>query len=86
MSSTQSPQMQPWSEVAETGRLLRMQDVVARTGLSRSQIYQMMSDGTFPPFIKLSPGTSALPESWLDAYIAEKAERAISDQRSGEDV
>lgn len=67
----------PWEQVRPSGRLLRPKEVVARTGLSRSQVYQMISEGKFPPFIKLSERTSALPESWLEAFVSACAETAV---------
>lgn len=42
-------------------RILRIQDVVKRTGLSRSGIYKKMSDGVFPRQIKLG----ARATGWL---------------------
>lgn len=69
--------MQPWSNVAPSGKMLRPQEVVSRVGLSRSQIYQMISEGRFPPFIKLSERAAALPESWLGAFVEHCARNAI---------
>lgn len=69
----------PWERVPPSGNLLRPKEVVARTGLSRSQIYQMAAEGRFPPFIKLSERTSALPESWLDAFVADCAKTTVRD-------
>ena len=59
----------PWNHVAPTGKMLRPQEVMTRVGLSRSQIYQMISEGRFPPFVKLSERASAMPEVWLDAFV-----------------
>ena len=67
----------PWKNLEPTGRLLRPADVVDRTGLSRSQIYQMISEERFPPFIKLSTRASAMPEAWLNAFIEMRVHRAI---------
>jgi excisionase family DNA binding protein len=49
--------------------MLRPQAVAQRLALSRSQIYQMISEGRLPPFIKLSNRASAMPEAWLDAFV-----------------
>ncbi len=67
----------PWKNLEPTGRLLRPADVVDRTGLSRSQIYQMISEERFPPFIKLSTRASAMPEAWLNAFIEMRVRRAV---------
>ena len=68
---------QPWLRCEPKGPLLRPNDVVARTGLSRSQIYQMISEERFPPFIKLSKRASAMPEAWLNAFIEMRVRRAV---------
>ncbi|WP_170438378.1 helix-turn-helix transcriptional regulator [Ruegeria arenilitoris] len=67
----------PWQNVQPTGRLLRPAEVVEKIGLSRSQIYQMISEGRFPPFIKLSDRASAMPESWLSAFVESCAKVSI---------
>ena len=66
-----------WADLPPTGRLLRPAEVCKRIGLSRSQVYDLIRRGAFPPFIKLSPGTSAMPEAWLDDFIAAKAREAV---------
>jgi prophage regulatory protein len=55
-------------------KFIRLQDVKAATGLSRSSIYQFIKDGTFPEQIKL--GTRAVAwqlseiQAWIDSRIA----------------
>ncbi|WP_217356925.1 AlpA family transcriptional regulator [Ruegeria sp. HKCCA4812] len=76
----QSPESdRSWSDVVPGGQMLRPQEVVSRVGLSRSQIYQMISEGRFPPFIKLSERASAMPETWLDAFVQDRA-RALCEK------
>ena len=52
-------------------RILRCKDVMTLTGLSRSTLYAMMSEGTFPASIKLSKRAVGWRETvvlaWLDA-------------------
>ncbi|MDF9301872.1 AlpA family phage regulatory protein [Tritonibacter mobilis] len=52
-------------------RILRCKDVMALTGLSRSTLYAMMSEGKFPPSVKLSKRAvgwrAAVVQAWLDA-------------------
>lgn len=52
-------------------RILRRPDVEARTGLSRSTIYLLMSRGDFPKPIRLSARAVGWPEivisEWLDS-------------------
>lgn len=72
-----------WDNVPAKGQLLRPKEVAKRTGLSRSQIYSMIADGKFPPFLKLSSRTSALPEVWLDAFIASRAKTTFQSEMQG---
>lgn len=54
--------------------LLRLPQVKARTGLSRSEIYRRVSSGDFPAPVKLGERASAWPEyevaAWCEARIA----------------
>lgn len=54
--------------------LIRLPEVRARTGLSRSAIYARMQAGDFPPPVKLGERASAWPEhevmAWCQARIA----------------
>ena len=81
MSVPNKEDLQPWLACQPTGLLLRPSDVISRTGLSRSQIYQMISEGRFPPFIKLSARASAMPEAWLNAFIEMQARRTADRSR-----
>lgn len=51
---------------------LRLSDVRARTGLSRSTIYAYVQDGRFPAPVKLSERCVAWIESEIDDWIAER--------------
>lgn len=56
--------------------LLRLPDVLARVGLSRSDLYRRISERTFPAPLKLGPRASAWVstdvEAWVSAKIAER--------------
>lgn len=56
-------------------KILRLRDVVERTGLSRSSIYLKASQGQFPSPFKLGAGARASGwlESQVDRWIAEQA-------------
>jgi len=69
-----------WKELPAEGRLLRPAEVVERVGLSRSQVYQMISEGRFPPLIKISDRASAMPESWLDAFVQQCARVSVEQE------
>jgi prophage regulatory protein len=57
-------------------RFLRMPTVRAKTGLSRSKIYEELKEGKFPKPVKLSDRCSAWIESeveeWQKGKIAER--------------
>jgi prophage regulatory protein len=57
--------------------ILRLPAVKARTGLSRSTIYQRISDGTFPPQILL--GARAV--GWIEQSITDWIEQQIAASR-----
>jgi prophage regulatory protein len=54
--------------------LLRLDAVKARTGLSRSDVYRRIAEGTFPRPVNLSKRMAAWPSSevdeWVDRQIA----------------
>jgi prophage regulatory protein len=54
-------------------RVLRIKEVVERTGLSRSTVYVLMkSDPTFPKKVSLSARTAGVIERQLDEWIASR--------------
>lgn len=54
-------------------RMLRLTDVCAVTGLSRTTIYRLIYAGAFPKPAKLSPRTNAWLASEVDAYCEARA-------------
>lgn len=52
--------------------LLRIRDVMARTGLDRSAIYRKARVGEFPKPIKISERSSAWDSEAVDNWIAER--------------
>ncbi len=57
-------------------RTLRRRDVEGRTGLSRSTLYAMMAQGTFPKPVRLGARAVGWPESEIAAWLeSRKAER-----------
>lgn len=81
MKSEETLQSRPWENLKPKGDMLRPQQVIQRTGLSRTQIYQMIAERRFPPFIKLSTRASALPENWLYSFLEHRASIALSSER-----
>ena len=57
-------------------RLLHLKEVLNRTSLSRTSIYRLMAEGTFPASVPLGSRVAwveALVEEWIQARIAEGA-------------
>lgn len=52
--------------------ILRRTQVQARTGISRSGIYQKMADGEFPKSISLGPRAVGWLESSVDQWIQDR--------------
>jgi prophage regulatory protein len=62
-------------------RILRMKQLVERTGLSRATLYVLMStDPTFPKKIKLTERTVGFLEAEVNAWIAARAESRCVEQ------
>lgn len=57
------------SNIQTKERFLRLTDVIKRTGLSRSSIYQNIADGNFPTNISLGARSVAWLESEIDAWM-----------------
>jgi prophage regulatory protein len=54
--------------------ILRLPDVKARTGLSRSTIYLYMNEGTFPESVSLGVRAIGWLESEIDKWVTERIE------------
>ena len=61
--------------------ILRLPEVKARTGLSRSTIYLKMAEGSFPEPISLGARSVGWIESEVDAWIARRIEQSRPGQR-----
>ena len=55
---------------ATTDRLLRLGEVLTRTGLARSTVYRKMRDGSFPEPLKIGARAVRWPESEIEAWLA----------------
>jgi prophage regulatory protein len=58
-------------------RLLRLNEVKQRTGLSKSSIYNQIADGTFPEPVPIGPRAVA----WVEAEIEEWIGNRIAERR-----
>lgn len=61
---------------AQPSRLLRLPEVMARVGLTRSPIYRQIAAGTFPPAVSLGARAVAWRESDIAAWIEARPEAA----------
>ncbi|OAH38607.1 DNA-binding protein [Sphingobium yanoikuyae] len=52
-------------------RIIRLNTVLARTGLSRSTLYRKIADGTFPAQIRISVHGAGWRQSAVDRWIAD---------------
>ena len=51
----------------QTRRLIRIKSVTKLTGLSKSYVYQLVTQGFFPKSIQLVPGGTSV--AWVEAEI-----------------
>ncbi|MCO6387097.1 AlpA family transcriptional regulator [Aliihoeflea sp. 40Bstr573] len=52
-------------------RIIRLNTVLSRTGLSRSTIYRKIAEGTFPTQIRISVNGAGWHESEIDRWVAD---------------
>ncbi len=57
------------------GRLLRLPEVLHRTGLTRSTLYRRIAEGTFPKAYSLGGKIVAWAESDVDQWITARLSR-----------
>jgi prophage regulatory protein len=67
------------AEVRKNPSILRLKDVMRRIGLSRSTIYQRMSERTFPQAISLGSGARAI--GWLESEVDDWLHQQIEASR-----
>ena len=60
---------------ASEPRLIKLPEVIRKTGKSRSSLYAAMREGKFPPSVAIGPRARAWVEaeinSWVDARVEE---------------
>lgn len=61
-----------------TYKILRRDAVEQLTGLSRSTIYSMMKEGSFPQSVRLGKRAVGWLESELHAWLTSRKQEAIS--------
>ncbi|MBT0511366.1 AlpA family transcriptional regulator [Morganella morganii subsp. morganii] len=60
--------------------LIRLPEVIRRTGYSKPWLYKLIDAGKFPKQVKIGSRSIAFVESEVDAWVANK----IAESRSGE--
>ena len=61
-------------------RILRINAVLERTGLTRSTLYRKIERGTFPPQVKLSERCAGWRESAINAWMHNPMFYSVDDQ------
>jgi len=56
-------------------RMLRLPEVIRKTGLSRSQIYRLIDMGSFPGQVHLAERTAAWIETEIEQWLLERINR-----------
>lgn len=63
-------------QIRTTLAILRRKQVEARTGLSRTTIYDYINAGRFPAAVRLTDRAVGWLESEIDAWLSEQVERS----------
>lgn len=74
----QSPLRQPEEAQAtnDASDIQRLPIVRRRTGLGRSTIYRLMSNGSFPRAVQLTPRAVGWPKAAIDAWLEARPKTA----------
>ena len=64
-------------------KILRLPEVMQRTGLSRSVIYSRMADDTFPQSVQLGTRSIGFVEHEVDAWIEQLVEARATNGKGG---
>jgi len=74
----ESPSLQPEEAqaTADVSDIQRLPIVRRRTGLGRSTIYRLMSNGTFPRAVQLTPRAVGWPKAAIDAWLEARPKTA----------
>jgi len=61
---------QHYSLNCPTTRFIRVREVIKKTGLSKSSVYDLMAQGLFPQTVRLGGRSVAFIEAEVDSWIA----------------
>ena len=65
-------------------RLIRLKEVLNKTGLSKATLYRLISDGQFPTSIKIAYRAVGWEESLVDEWLRSKVSRSNFEQDKAE--
>ena len=65
-------------------KLIRIKDVVAKTGISRSYVYELCKQGLFPRKVELIPGGSSV--AWVEDEINKWIEGRIKQRDQVDEI
>ena len=68
--------------ITQTNRLIRIRDVMALTGLSKSYIYQLCENQQFPNRVHLVKGGTSV--AWLASEVNEWIEQRITERNQNQ--
>lgn len=60
----------------QSTRMLRLPDVIQKTGMSRSQIYRLIDQNAFPSQIQLSDRLSGWIEAEVECWLQERIDQS----------
>ncbi|WP_270804178.1 helix-turn-helix transcriptional regulator [Aeromonas sp. QDB02] len=63
---------QHYSLNSPTTRFIRVREVIKKTGLSKSSVYDLMAQGLFPQTVRLGGRSVAFIEAEVEAWMAER--------------
>ncbi|EHW0625771.1 AlpA family transcriptional regulator [Vibrio vulnificus] len=65
-------------------RLIRLKEVLNKTGLSKATLYRLIANHQFPHSVQLSMRTVAWEESLIDEWLLSKVSRSNFEQDKAE--
>ena len=65
-------------ETPSETRILRLPEVLARVGLRRSTVYQLMDTGEFPASVRLTPNAVGWRSDDIDDWVASRVRTCSS--------
>jgi len=74
---TQDANIPLWAGLPPSLPVMRVKDVIRETGIPRTTLFEMIRDGRFPPFIRISERTTACPRTWVEAFLLDRAKQSF---------